>query len=175
MHEAMDTQQLLADECDERRIDTPSLRRTAAAGVLAAVVLAFTFFAFFRTTTPPPPTKTVELHWTVTNTSQNLDGVARFALGINGRPSHEARIDAARGDRVVVRLTNGLRVPTSLHFHGMVQRGSAFSDGPSAVTQCPIAPGATYVYNFTTEEVSGAFFFFLLFCSLLFFCSMPFF
>ncbi|ORY41700.1 Cupredoxin [Rhizoclosmatium globosum] len=48
-------------------------------------------------------------------------------------------------------------VPTSLHFHGMIQRDTAFADGPAAVTQCPVAPGATFVYNFTTEETAGSF------------------
>ncbi|KAJ3084447.1 hypothetical protein HDU99_000878, partial [Rhizoclosmatium hyalinum] len=31
-------------------------------------------------------------------------------------------------------------------------------DGPSGVTQCPIAPNQTYTYNFTTGDIDGTFF-----------------
>ncbi|KAJ3058559.1 hypothetical protein HDU99_006751, partial [Rhizoclosmatium hyalinum] len=102
-------------------------------------------------------TKTITLFWTATNTSQSPDGVTRFALGINNLPGHESGIHANQGDRIIIHFKNGLKVPTSLHFHGMIQRDTAFADGPAAVTQCPVAPGATFVYNFTTEETAGSF------------------
>ncbi|KAJ3066779.1 ferroxidase fet3 [Podochytrium sp. JEL0797] len=105
----------------------------------------------------PKPQTTVILYWTATNFTQNLDGVARDALGINNVPGFNTPINVNAGDRVVIHFTNGLQVPTSLHFHGMLQRGSGFSDGPSGVTQCPVAPGQTYVYNFTTDGLVGTY------------------
>jgi iron transport multicopper oxidase len=40
---------------------------------------------------------------------------------------------------------------TSLHFHGMFQRGSAAYDGATGVTACPIQPGDSYTYIFTAN------------------------
>ena len=42
-------------------------------------------------------------------------------------------------------------IATSLHFHGMWQKGSGQSDGPVAVTQCAIEPGDSYTYTFTAN------------------------
>ncbi|KAJ3069073.1 hypothetical protein HDU98_007844 [Podochytrium sp. JEL0797] len=106
---------------------------------------------------PSVSPETVILYWTATNFTQNLDGVTRFALGINNVPGFDMPINANTGDRIIIYFTNGLDVPTSLHFHGMLQRGTGFSDGPSGVTQCPVAPGQTYVYDFTTNGQVGTF------------------
>ncbi|KAJ3066780.1 hypothetical protein HDU98_009968, partial [Podochytrium sp. JEL0797] len=92
-----------------------------------------------------------------TNFTQNLDGVPRHALGINHIPGFNMPINVNAGDRIVIHFTNGLEVPTSLHFHGMLQRGTGFSDGPSGVTQCPVAPNQTYIYDFTTDGLVGTF------------------
>ncbi|KAJ3066776.1 ferroxidase fet3 [Podochytrium sp. JEL0797] len=107
--------------------------------------------------TSSTPQTTVTLYWKATNFTQNLDGVARYALGINNVPGFNTPINVNAGDRIVIYFTNGLNVPTSLHFHGMLQRGSGFSDGPSGVTQCPIAPGQSYIYDFTTDGLVGTF------------------
>ncbi|KAJ3021920.1 UNVERIFIED_CONTAM: hypothetical protein HDU68_009405 [Siphonaria sp. JEL0065] len=111
-----------------------------------AVLLASTVFA-----------KTVSYDWTITNFTQALDGVERFALGINGKPGHETFIQATKGDKVVVFVTNNLLVPTSIHFHGLFQNGTIYMDGPVGITQCPIAPGQTYVYEFYTAEQTGTY------------------
>jgi FtsP/CotA-like multicopper oxidase with cupredoxin domain len=73
---------------------------------------------------------TVTYTWTITNTTQNLDGVTRYALGINGQPGHLTPIIVNKGDRVVVTVINGLNVPTSIHWHGMFQNRTAEMDGP---------------------------------------------
>jgi iron transport multicopper oxidase len=41
---------------------------------------------------------------------------------------------------------------TSIHWHGMFQNGTNNMDGPSMVTQCPVAPGASITYNFTIPQ-----------------------
>ena len=39
--------------------------------------------------------------------------------------------------------------------HGLFQRLSAWADGPSYVTQCPIQPGHKYTYKFNATEQEG--------------------
>ncbi|RLV94098.1 Iron transport multicopper oxidase FET3 [Spathaspora sp. JA1] len=88
----------------------------------------------------------------------NADGHKnRPMIGFNGTwPPPTLRIK--KGDTVNLYLTNGLPdVNTTLHFHGLFQRGTNQMDGPEMVTQCPIVPGATYLYNFTVTEQVGTF------------------
>ncbi|KAJ3075694.1 hypothetical protein HDU98_007251 [Podochytrium sp. JEL0797] len=131
--------------------------KTLAVSLAIGLSLILLLLATPHPTTTPNPPSTITLHWTATNTTETFDGVPRFALGINGRPGHLASITANQGDRIIIHFTNALDVPTSIHFHGLNQRGTPFSDGPSGVTQCPIVPGATFVYNFTTEEHVGSY------------------
>ena len=39
--------------------------------------------------------------------------------------------------------------------HGIKQLRSGWADGPAFITQCPIQPGQTYVYNFTITDQRG--------------------
>ena len=88
----------------------------------------------------------------------NPDGVKeRRMIGFNGTwPLPTLRVK--KGDRVNFYLTNGFEDRnTSLHFHGMFQRGTNQMDGPEMVTQCPIPPGETMLYNFTVDEQVGSY------------------
>ncbi|CAB4252485.1 similar to Saccharomyces cerevisiae YFL041W FET5 Multicopper oxidase, integral membrane protein with similarity to Fet3p [Maudiozyma barnettii] len=70
-----------------------------------------------------------------------------------------------KGDRVQIYLTNGFegihKTLTSLHVHGIFHNTSYGNrlqmDGPSMITQCPIPPGQTYLYNFTVDEQVGSY------------------
>lgn len=42
--------------------------------------------------------------------------------------------------------------------HGIRQRLSCWSDGPSYITQCPIQPGQSFTYEFTMYQQKGTFF-----------------
>ncbi|KAF5341120.1 hypothetical protein D9611_006006 [Ephemerocybe angulata] len=46
---------------------------------------------------------------------------------------------------------------TSIHWHGFFQAGSAWADGPAGVTQCPIAPGHSFLYKFAVPNQAGTF------------------
>ncbi|KAK6464886.1 iron transport multicopper oxidase FET3 precursor [Scheffersomyces coipomensis] len=60
---------------------------------------------------------------------------------------------AKKGDTINLYLINGFTdANTTLHFHGMFQNGSSQMDGPPFVTQCPIPPGETMLYNFTLTQ-----------------------
>ncbi|CAL5192115.1 unnamed protein product [Lathyrus oleraceus] len=59
------------------------------------------------------------------------------------------RIIAREGDRVVIKVVNHVKYNISIHWHGIRQIRSGWADGPAYITQCPILPGQSYVYNFT--------------------------
>ncbi len=50
-----------------------------------------------------------------------------------------------QGDEVTVNFTNNLDFPTTVHWHGL--RLNNTSDGVPGITQEPILPGETFVYN----------------------------
>lgn len=72
-------------------------------------------------------------------------------------------IHVTKGDRVELYLTNGFHddTSTSLHFHGLFHNIALGNqnqmDGPAMVTQCPIFPGQTYLYNFTVPDQIGTY------------------
>jgi iron transport multicopper oxidase len=71
-------------------------------------------------------------------------------------------ITGTKGDsfalNVVDMLTNtSMLVSTSIHWHGLFQNGTSWSDGPVGVTQCPITPGDSYLYEFSVPNQAGTF------------------
>ncbi|KAL0952845.1 hypothetical protein HGRIS_007070 [Hohenbuehelia grisea] len=46
---------------------------------------------------------------------------------------------------------------TSIHWHGFFQKSSAWADGPAFVTQCPIAAGDSFLYEFSVPDQAGTF------------------
>jgi iron transport multicopper oxidase len=93
--------------------------------------------------------------WTRANPDNAFD---RAVMGINNQwPIPTIR--ATKGDNVIVNVNNQLgNESTSLHFHGLYQNGTTHMDGPIGVTQCAIAPGGSFTYNFTVrcELVAGS-------------------
>jgi iron transport multicopper oxidase len=77
---------------------------------------------------------------------------------VNGQTPGPA-IRARKGDRLRVRVHNQLadEEGLSLHFHGMWNRATPFADGTS-LSQCPIAPGESFVYDFNVGEQTGTYF-----------------
>jgi iron transport multicopper oxidase len=83
------------------------------------------------------------------------DEFSRQVIGINGQWPVPA-IEATVGDTVIVNVKNSLgNQSTSLHFHGLDQRGTNFMDGPSGVTQCPIPPGLNFTYKFQVSSLTN--------------------
>ncbi|RCK57687.1 Iron transport multicopper oxidase FET3 [Candida viswanathii] len=88
----------------------------------------------------------------------NPDGTyERKMIGWNGTwPLPTLRVK--KGDRVQLFLINGFDDRnTTLHFHGLFQHGTNQMDGPEMITQCPIPPGETYLYNFTIDDQVGTY------------------
>ncbi|PSR95069.1 Laccase-4 like [Actinidia chinensis var. chinensis] len=73
---------------------------------------------------------------------------------VNGRfpgPTLYARED----DTVLVRVVNHVKYNVSIHWHGIRQLRTGWADGPAYITQCPIQPGQSFVYNFTITGQRG--------------------
>jgi len=66
------------------------------------------------------------------------------------------RLRITEGDRVRINVTNNLPETTSVHWHGLIVPNAM--DGPADITQRPIEPGETFIYEFTTKQ-SGTFFY----------------
>jgi manganese oxidase len=69
--------------------------------------------------------------------------------GYNGQ-SPGPTIEVVEGDRVRIFVTNRLPEVTSIHWHG--QRLPNGMDGVAGLTQAPIQPGKTYVYEFEAKR-----------------------
>ena len=63
-------------------------------------------------------------------------------------PGQEVRVK--QGEEVRATLDNGLKQPTTIHWHGI--RIENAMDGVAALTQDPVKPGATFDYRFTAPD-----------------------
>lgn len=95
-----------------------------------------------------------EYYWTIQEIVANPDGVFRPMLTVNGKFPGEM-IRCNEGDTIVVNVENKATNATSIHWHGLFQNGTNWMDGTPGVTQCPIAPGGTFRYEFTVEGQTG--------------------
>ena len=95
--------------------------------------------------------KTVQYNWNIGWVTAAPDGFSRPVIGINGEwPCPQIDVDV--GDRLVIDIYNGLgNQSTTLHWHGIHQRGTNDMDGSSGATQCPIAPGQSFTYDFNVR------------------------
>jgi FtsP/CotA-like multicopper oxidase with cupredoxin domain len=80
-------------------------------------------------------------------------GLRARCWGYNGRV-HGPTIEAVEGDRVRVYVTNKLRAPTTVHWHGIFLPSGM--DGVGGLNQRAIAPGETFRYEWTFKQ-SGTF------------------
>lgn len=98
-----------------------------------------------------------EFYFKAEYATANPDGVfERDVISFNGTWPLPT-IEVNKGDRVKLHLINGLgNTTTSIHFHGLKMRGINHMDGPVGVTQCPISPGGSMLYDFEVEQ-SGTF------------------
>lgn len=82
---------------------------------------------------------------TLEEVAVNYTGRPRIATAVNGSvPGPE--LHWREGDTVTIAVTNRLREPTSIHWHGV--RVPASMDGVPGLSFPGIAPGETFVYRF---------------------------
>lgn len=104
--------------------------------------------------TDPPVTGVVRHYdFVIERAVMAPDGVERDVIVINGQFPGPT-IEANWGDTIEVTVVNTITGPqegTSLHWHGILQKGTPYEDGVPGVTQCPIAPGQTFTYSFNAD------------------------
>ncbi|KAG8795375.1 hypothetical protein FRC12_015200, partial [Ceratobasidium sp. 428] len=116
------------------------MRFTSLQSLLAAAVFTQSSFAALR-----------QHSLVITNGTNNADGTPRPSWFINGAtPGPHLVWD--EGDDISVTVTNRGFEPTTIHWHGISQFGTPWSDGVPGLTQYPIKPGQSLVYNFTVNQ-----------------------
>ncbi|XP_055883560.1 uncharacterized protein LOC129925978 [Biomphalaria glabrata] len=83
----------------------------------------------------------------------SADGVMRGIKTAN-RILPGPRVEVCEGDTIEVTVMNAMEVSegTSIHWHGIHQRGTPFMDGVAMLTQCPIPAHAKFTYRFTANN-----------------------
>ena len=66
------------------------------------------------------------------------------------------RLQFTEGDHVRINFHNSLPESTTVHWHGLIVPNQM--DGPAEITQPPIPPGGSYLYEFTVGQ-SGTYFY----------------
>ena len=100
----------------------------------------------------PSTGKPCSANWVITNTTLNYDGIDRLALAINGQVPGPL-LECNWGDTISVTVTNQMSDnATTIHWHGINQRGSNDQDGVPGITECAIAPGSTRTYTFKATQ-----------------------
>eukprot|EP00249_Psilotum_nudum_P002201 c15111_g1_i1 orf=240-1979(-) len=96
--------------------------------------------------------------WHINNQFWSPDCVEKASITINGQfPGPVIR--AQVGDTVVVEIEN--LIPTEgvvVHWHGIRQIGTPWYDGTAFISQCPVGPGETFIYEFVVDK-PGTFFY----------------
>ncbi|KAL7628354.1 hypothetical protein AAE478_002556 [Parahypoxylon ruwenzoriense] len=96
--------------------------------------------------------------WAIVDKEGEPDGVRKPMLTIDGRFPGPL-IEINEGDVVEVNVRNLAANATAIHWHGIFQNGTNWMDGAAGVTQCPIAPGASYRYRFNVTGQAGTYFY----------------
>ncbi|KAF5327682.1 hypothetical protein D9619_004658 [Psilocybe cf. subviscida] len=82
----------------------------------------------------------------------DADSVAFPGPLITGKKGDTFRLNVIDG------LTNtSMLTSTSIHWHGLFQEHTSWADGPAGVTQCPIAPGHSFLYQFSAPDQAGTY------------------
>ncbi|TVY83153.1 oxidoreductase ptaK [Lachnellula suecica] len=131
-------------------------------GTLDAPLLSFFDTTFSTTspfgandtlaTTPPWSGRTKTYDWTISRGYIAPDGVNKSVILVNGQFPGPL-LEANWGDTIQVTVRNNIPDEgTTVHWHGFLQKGTPWMDGVPAGSQCPIAPGSTFVYKFTADQ-----------------------
>ncbi|KAI8990594.1 laccase [Trametes punicea] len=97
----------------------------------------------------------------ISNAAIAPDGFTRDAVVVNGVFPGPV-ITGKKGDNfqlnVIDKLTNHTMLKTtSIHWHGLFQEGTTWADGPAFVSQCPIASGHSFLYDFNVPDQAGTY------------------
>ncbi|THU97492.1 laccase precursor [Dendrothele bispora CBS 962.96] len=97
----------------------------------------------------------------IVNSDIAPDGFTRSAVLANGvfpGPLITGQKDGQFRLNVINELTDtSMLTPTSIHWHGLFQKGSNWADGPSFINQCPITPENSFLYDLHVPRQAGTF------------------
>ncbi|KIL65095.1 multicopper oxidase [Amanita muscaria Koide BX008] len=94
------------------------------------------------------------------------DGFSRPAVLAGGSPDDASfpgpLIAATKGSNFQMNVVNSLNDTrmlrsTSIHWHGIFQSKTSWADGAIGIAQCPITPGESFLYEFSTPNQAGTF------------------
>ena len=100
-------------------------------------------------TAPMLSAATVEYHLTIDEKVVNFTGKPRPAIAVNGSIPAPT-LTFHEGDLARIHVTNAMKVPSSIHWHGMLVPNRM--DGVPFVTFPPIKPGETFDYVFPIRQ-----------------------
>ena len=119
-------------------------------GVISGMIATSRFEAKFSPQTP-------RYEFKIRRNVQVVGGKTLIVNTVNGNVKGPA-IHVRRGEKVSVLLTNDLPDHgVSLHWHGFEMRGVPHFDGVVGVTQCAVAPGESFIYEFVVDEEPGTY------------------
>ncbi|KAI0049487.1 multicopper oxidase [Auriscalpium vulgare] len=125
-------------------------------------MLSFTFFALLLTSLSTSTFAAVvssDIH--ITNVALAPDGLSRDTV-VAGGVFPAPLIKGNMGDEFQLNVFDDLTdsdmdLATSIHWHGFFQQSTNYADGVSFVTQCPLIPGSSYLYDFSVPGQAGTF------------------
>ncbi|KAG5643756.1 hypothetical protein DXG03_009691 [Asterophora parasitica] len=94
------------------------------------------------------------------------DGFSRSSVLAGGTPASASfpgpLITGWKGNNFKLNVVNALTdvsmlKATSIHWHGFFMAKTAWADGPAHITQCPISPGHSFLYDFKVPDQAGTF------------------
>ncbi|KAL9153139.1 hypothetical protein ABFS82_10G030500 [Erythranthe guttata] len=124
-----------------------------------ATTMAALLFCVLVSSILTEPASCTTRHYTFNIVQKNVTRLCKTKsiITVNGKfPG--PRLIAREGDQVLVKVVNNVTNNITLHWHGIRQLRSGWSDGPAYVTQCPIQTGQNYTYNFTITGQRGTLF-----------------
>ncbi|KAI5120428.1 hypothetical protein M0805_009890 [Coniferiporia weirii] len=98
---------------------------------------------------------------TISNVDLSPNGFSRSTVVANGQFPGPL-ISGNVGDNLQINVVDSLTDTTmyrstSIHWHGLYQAGTTEMDGVSFVSQCPIIPDNSFLYNFEVPGQSGTY------------------
>ncbi|OMP04141.1 Multicopper oxidase, type 1 [Corchorus olitorius] len=120
--------------------------------ILSLILLVSSCIFICLSTVPAAATTERKFTWEISYQYKSLECYKKLAVAINGMTPGPT-ISAEQGDTIVVDVINNLLMENvAIHWHGIRQRGTPWSDGTDGVTQCAIMPGETYTYRFVVDR-----------------------
>ncbi|KAJ4715670.1 L-ascorbate oxidase family protein [Melia azedarach] len=117
-----------------------------------SLVMVLSTLCLISIVVPLAQSKVHNLTWEISYQYKYLDCYKKLSIAINGMTPGPV-ISATQGDTIVVNVVNKLLMENvAIHWHGIRQLGTQWSDGTEGVSQCATMPGDTFTYKFVVDK-----------------------